>query len=263
MNSSPGGSQFFVAIPFAGLRSEEQWSTICRRLQTTLQSILNSEDPNFLVVIAGHERPSIPEIDDHRVTFISAGFPKPESPEGFRPDKGKKKNMALRRIREEGGGDVLIADADDHISNKLIGFVRAKNHTFGHVFSKGYVFDLSNGNLAPIPGSWRNDFDKVCGTCRVLRLAPDDIGSGRYASAVRVHSKTQEISAELGRPLNVIDWPAAVYVLGQRATISVDYNRTAEWQSKIKQRIAKSAIPVTSEIADEFNLSELIRDVET
>lgn len=252
---------FFVAIPFAGFRSEQQWSTICRRLQSTLQSILSSTDPDFKVIIAGHERPAFPELDDPRIRFLTAPFQKPSDPTGFRPDKGKKKNIVLRKIRDEGGGDVLIADADDHISRNLVAFTRETDHPYGHIFSKGYVFDLANGNLAPIPGAWTNPFDKVCGTCRILRLSPEDIGPDRYASAVKVHPQTEKISAELGRPLNAIDWPAAVYVLGTRGTISVDFNRSKEWQERIRSRVSKTAIPITDGMIAEFNLGPLIEDV--
>lgn len=84
-----GKKNFFFCIPFKPKSRCSDWSATVGLLGQTLRSLLNQTDPDFRVLIAGHDRPSLPELDDPRVSFHpveslvpSREFPRAEGRQG-------------------------------------------------------------------------------------------------------------------------------------------------------------------------------------
>lgn len=250
-------SNVFFVIPFAGRRDAQSWDTARALLAATLRSIFSQTDPNFGVFIAGHEAPAIPELEDPRVRFLSAGFDKPAHPSEAMRDKYRKKRMVLQAVAKAGGGDAIFMDADDLVSSRLVAFVREANHPNGLLFTHGYIWDAAAARLAPIPGAYKTPFYKHCGSCMVLRVGPGDAPAGgaykgSRAEAYKRHAEYGEIAAAQGRPLAEISLPAMVYVVNTGAGDSETRNPKTEERLA---RISSSAIEITPTIKQTFTLA--------
>ena len=252
------------SIPLSGERSEQQWEITQRRLAGTLASLANQSDPDWRAVITGHERPEISALSDTRVTFLNARFDKPADKTEFTRDKSRKQKSNYKWIAERGGCDVVMSDADDLFHRDFVAFIREQNHPNGHSIHSGYVFDCSSGHLSTIPGAWRNKFHLICGSSAVLRLEPVEMqGADCRLNKLKPHDAIFENSEAIGRSLNVIEWPAVIYVLGGLESVSANIFRTPERQTSLHEIIAKKAIAITDEIVRSFTLQPLINGCET
>jgi hypothetical protein len=254
-------NNLFFNIPLAGYRNDSQWNQTCKRLRSTLRSILNSDNPDFNVVLCGHEKPELEEMLDPRIHFLVSRLEKPVNSSEFSRDKAKKRRQAMRWIRNKGSGDIFMMDADDHIHRSLVGYVRETNHPFGHVIRKGYAFDMARGNFAPVPGAWKSDFNRVCGSSHILRFKENDFeADGFFENVYGAHGNIETKSAAFGQPLNTIDWAAVVYVLGTNHTISATFGRTPDRQSQLRTSVEKHAVALTPELIKDFGLQPLIEE---
>jgi hypothetical protein len=256
--------EIIFSMPLTGKRHDDQWAEAQRRLQTTLGSLANQTDQDWRAVITGHERPGIDALDDPRVTFLVSKHPKPADKNEFTRDKVRKQRSNHEWIAARGGGDVVLADADDLFHRDFVAYIRRMNHPNGHSIRLGYVFELVSGKLAPIPGAWTKTFDCYCGSSAVLRLTPDEMrGDDCRQRQLGAHGAIFENSIKTGRPLNAIDWHAAVYVLGGAETASVGVLRTPERQAQLHEIIARKAMPIPQEIIDAFALQPLVDECAT
>jgi hypothetical protein len=177
-------------------------------------------------------------------------------------DKYRKKISNVLQIKERGGGYIIIFDADDLASKNVVKYIREKNAPYGYIFQKGYVLDYSSGLIADIPGAWKSNFDKVCGSCAALYLTPADIGSNTrdmresYYGRFRGHSKWEETAALAGRPLHSVPFPAVIYVLNTSQNSS-EVGRPGRAQV-IAAKIRKHRVTVTPDMIDEFSLAPVL-----
>ncbi len=213
-------SDFFFAIPLAPARDRRQWETVSRLLSHTLRSVLGQTDQDLRVVIAGHERPEIEELQDLRVTFLSSPEPKLER---TMQDRERKRWIAMQHIRSRGGGYVMMLDADDLVHRGLVEFIRRDRHPHGYLVERGFMENVATGALSPLPGPRGRPLHQVCGSCAVLHLTPDDIGdgpgSGSFFDNFHEHRRWKQTAARLGRPLATIPFPSVVYRLTPGPTI--------------------------------------------
>jgi hypothetical protein len=223
-------------------------------------SLYNSSDQDFRIVITGHEKPNVAELRDPRVTFRASSFEKPSGPKEFARDKARKQRSNLEWIKDQGGGDVVMADADDLFHRDLFRVIREADHSNGHIIKRGYVFDMTNGKLAPIPGAWSKAFDAICGSSAILRLTPSEIREKTRIQKLGPHNRIEENSILMGRPLHVIDWPAAIYVLGARETVSSTAIRTPTRQAELHDIIFARSIEITPDTISAFMLQPLINE---
>ena len=73
------------------------WDQVQANLSMTLRSILRNTDQNFRIIIAGHEKPDIKEIEHSQVTWLSVDFPPPVPP-GSAPEFSEDKRHKRRVI---------------------------------------------------------------------------------------------------------------------------------------------------------------------
>jgi hypothetical protein len=100
-------------------------------LGLTLTSIRAQTDPDFRVVILGHDRPATLPDDDPRVEFLEADWPA-EAPGPHNADSGRKKHAINDLVLERGGGLLMFVDADDWVDRDLVssarGAIRPRRH---------------------------------------------------------------------------------------------------------------------------------------
>jgi hypothetical protein len=254
----------FFTIPLAGKRDEAGWDVTSLMLKNTLRSILRQTDPDFLVVITGHERPSIKEIDDPRVIFLHSEFAKPDNPSEYMRDKSRKKNNNFLYVSNQGGGYVILFDADDLASRHLVRYIREQNDPNGYIFKHGYALDYSTGMIAPIPGVWKDPFNHICGSCAAFYVTQEEIGSTHkeihcsYLGNFKRHGKWEETAIRLGRPLRPVPFPAAVYVLNTSQNTSVISTVDKDRQLDVSRRISRHRVPITRLMIDDFSLAKVL-----
>ncbi|WP_128254282.1 hypothetical protein [Falsirhodobacter deserti] len=183
------------------------------------------------MIIAGHDEPTF-ESDD-RIIWESVSFPKPESPDAGSLDKTLKRKAAVRRAAEKypEGFYFFILDADDLIDQDMVEYIRRDDNRNGYFLTSGYVLNEAEGHLALMSPENKRPFYKSCGSCAAVWFSPEDFPSDDVRSAcfeaLRVHGKIPEAFQEIGRPIQAVPFPGAVYVINNGANLSVLQGKSA------------------------------------
>ncbi|WP_078381383.1 glycosyltransferase family A protein [Sutcliffiella halmapala] len=156
--------EIIFAISLKSKKVSNNWSIIEENLGRTLRSILNNTQKNFRIIIAGHEKPSINELKNKKVEWISAQFPPPVNSKGFTNDKMKKRKLIGVYLRKGGfSGYIMPLDADDLIHFRFVEYINSEPFYEAFIINQGY---LSNFYLNEF---WLVDkFYKYCGSCSVI-----------------------------------------------------------------------------------------------
>ena len=168
-------------------------------LAETLRSVCAQDDDDYIVIIVGNRRPAF-ELPP-KVRFVEVDFPAPAPPSGpqtdltsFVWDKGTKIGLGLIAAREHNPDYVMIFDADDYVSRRLVSFARANATRPGWVVSQGWIYSHSAGVYREI-----RDFHRTCGTCHVVTFDAYAVPTDLTLDATQ-----QQISAAYGERLSRI-----------------------------------------------------------
>lgn len=258
------GSQMFTfLIPLVGRTPRVSWERVSELLGGTLRSVLAQTDPEFRVLVAGHDRPDVRELDDSRVTFLRVDFPLPSAVGTERADHHGKIRFLIGESLRRGADAIAIMDADDRVSRRLVAHFRASPHPTGHLFTQGYAWDYATGCFATVDDAFRRPFHQRCGSCSILaldeprkRFGDDIAGLETWLSGFVHHVEIAGYASEQGRPLAKLPFPGAVYVLNHG--VGLNYRRNGETRAVERRhdRIARFRIDVTQELREEFTLDE-------
>lgn len=144
-------------------------------LGETLRSIVNQTDKHFLVLIAGHDRPELPELNDPRISFHPVSFPIPKDGFEGKQDQTRKTHFLGAVAKEHGGGYLMFVDSDDLVHKDIVRFVRSDDNRAGYMIRAGYVLDAVNGRLGKFSGNPPRQFFNHCGTSSIIYFVPDDL----------------------------------------------------------------------------------------
>lgn len=154
-------------IPLRCRDSAKDWGKVVEDFNATLRSVLNQTDADIKVIVACNDRPEA--FNDPRVEYIE--LPQYyKTPDDAMLDKGEKIMAIGIRVRELGGGPVMLVDADDFVSNRIAAHVKSRPDSVGIFAQYGYELDTAKQRLIPSPFFLRN-----CGTCAVIRYSVDDL----------------------------------------------------------------------------------------
>jgi hypothetical protein len=209
--------------------------------------------------------PDIKEMADPRIEFIACKFsPPPQLPPSragrARDDKSRKRIIIGFRVSEFGAGYYMDLDADDLIHRDLVATALATRH--GCIITTGYICDAETNLIAPMPGVLSVDFDRICGSMSVLYYEPQDFPTGRsgdvrYSHFTKSgnHGYLRGKREEIGRPLAIVPYPAAIYVINSQENLSFIDDRRDEHGSQLVSRVR--ALTITDEkklqnISEEF-----------
>jgi hypothetical protein len=115
---------FTFGMAFVPRATARNWPLAQALLGLTLTSIRAQTDPDFRVVILGHDRPATLPDDDPRVEFLEADWPA-EAPGPHNADSGRKKHAINDLLLARGGGLLMFVDADDWVDRDLVATARA------------------------------------------------------------------------------------------------------------------------------------------
>src|SRR5690606_10815211 len=104
---------FTFGIALIPRASARNWRLVEALLDLTLASVRAQTDPNFRVVLVGHDRPGrLPR--DPRFAFLEADWPV-EAPGPDNADSGRKRYLINEFVLARGGGYLMFLDADDWV----------------------------------------------------------------------------------------------------------------------------------------------------
>ena len=111
----------------------------------------------------------------------------------------------------------MSLDADDYVHQDIVGTALEIGAEFGCLATTGYALDLRNSRIAPVPGAWSVDLDRVCGSTAIIRYDREDIplafGEKGVFDCRQHHTYARSRHDEYMRPLSIIPFPSVIYVL--------------------------------------------------
>jgi hypothetical protein len=252
---SPESFTFGIAlIPRACARN---WQLIETLLDLTLTSVRAQTDPDFRVVIAGHDRPRIlPR--DRRFTFVEVDWPA-QHPGPDNADSGRKKHAINEMVLAGGGGLLMLLDADDWVHMRLVEAARALigEHQIGALIEQGLVTDFRTLRAAtlPHPRVFRGEFHRVCGSSAVARLRPDAADTLRRDpwNVLGSHHRWIEVAREHGAELARLP-VSGDYVINTSENHSEVHGPYAAWRRRLIASVNGEGGPLDPALAGQFGL---------
>ena len=124
-STKPNDLEIAFGISLKSKKVSRNWNIVQTNLSRTLRSILNNTDQNFRIIIAGHEKPNIEEMNHDRVTWLSVSFSRPRYISQYSIDKFRKRRVIGAYLRKIGfSGYFMPLDADDWIHYRFVEFIR-------------------------------------------------------------------------------------------------------------------------------------------
>ncbi|WP_130837075.1 glycosyltransferase family A protein [Lachnoclostridium sp. Marseille-P6806] len=207
----------YFGVPLRAKAVSRDWGRVSAQFERTLRSVCRQTSPEFKVLVACHD---IPEglRTDPRVEFLRAETPYPASREEMMLDKGWKVSMIARRVRELGGGYVMLVDADDLISHRIAAYAAAHPGKSGFLSASAYLYRDGSDCCRKIRAPHR-----VCGSCAIVHYEPEELppelprdlwdDSPREKWVIRrPHRQVPELLRAQGRPLERLPFPSTIYV---------------------------------------------------
>jgi len=250
----------YFCMPLIGRSAAKDWQKVCRLLDQTLYSSL-SQPGDVRVFIACNEVPETSFGDDKRVRFLVMESPPPANITEMRRDTRSKRARVIDEVVASGGGYVVRVDADDLISNRLTRHIVADDNRVGYLFKRGYTY-----NVATKEFRLSRSFDRLCGTCGVIFLGPDDLGAESLPRKIARsgHTEFGQRCRAIGRPLAEVPFPAALYLTshGESVRDKLPSQSAVHWVKShlrvIRGRFRKlvSSQSLTPELRAEFGLRQ-------
>jgi hypothetical protein len=211
-------------IPLRNPGTSKNWERCQELCRQTIHSALSQTDPDLRVVLACRE--FFPEpLQDPRLIVIQKDFPDPSPDwESQHVDKYKKIAAALVVARQFAPCHIMKLDADDLVSNKVAAFVKLQPSKNGYYFPQGYFWrDGARTFLLS------RNFHHVCGSSNIIYAEPcqlpeSDSDCSDFPLLKFGHNITLEGFASIGRPLEAIPFPAAVYRIGNGENITAHFS---------------------------------------
>jgi hypothetical protein len=198
------------------------------------------------VVVVGHERP----VELHGAAFVEVDFLPPRDASEYMRDKCMKRTRgaAYARTIVEAEALFMYSDADDILHPQLFDIAEAEGRS-DWLFGAGYVYDASRDVFARVEDP---PFHKICGTCLVSRVRPDDLprppNYGCYTDRLVDHTQFGEIARRHGREPVSDGPPVVIYVVNHGG----NYTAPGTWLAKLCDRNELSGEEITNVVA-EFN----------
>jgi hypothetical protein len=158
------------AISLKSRRSSRNWTRVQNNLARTLRSIINNTDQNYRILIAGHEKPNIKEMNHERVTWLPVTFSPPTSIRKYSSDKFRKRRVIGAYLRKSGfSGYFMPLDADDWVHHRFVEFIRSQPIIDAFVMNTGCMANMKSKQI------WvRERFYSGCGSSAVFYFRNSD-----------------------------------------------------------------------------------------
>ncbi len=173
----PGGGCFAIIVPIVHPNGPKisDYNVVTRILRESVRSYLSQRHANTIVIVVCHEVPHWAEEVGERVKFINIGD-HPTFGVGrndVQTDKGLKYALGcLYAINVQGASLIMLGDGDDFVASNLAStaFSHLSLGMDGLIVTRGLNLLLkpANGQFDLYAAYKVFDFDKTCGTCRII-----------------------------------------------------------------------------------------------
>lgn len=251
MSSEP----FTFGIPLIAREAAADWPLVERLLVLTLTSLAGQGDRDFRVIVAGHDRPDIDVALP--VDFLQAPWPV-ETVRADNLDRGRKVQAINEAVLADGGGLLMLLDADDWVDTSLVATARATipPGQIGAVIERGYAIDPREGKALPVPhAAFDKGFDRLCGSSVVARLDPraGDALHRDPCAVLHEHYRFADLARERGALCRPLDVPGA-YVVNTSANHSEMHGPFAEWRRSFNAAVARDGLTMDDCLLARFGL---------
>lgn len=249
---------FTFGIPLLPRQCASNWARIECLLTLTLTSLLAQTDQDFHIVIAGHDRPVLP--NDPRIEFLQVDWPAlPQRSDNL--DRGRKVFAINDLVMRRGGGLLMFVDADDWIDTQLVEHARALiggSNAVGGVVVSGYAIDFRTLRTAALPDQnvFPGPFNKICGSSTVAMLRPQERDPLRRDphTIMHEHYRWTELAQELGAPL--VELPVHnAYLINTAENHSELYGPFAAWRREFTAAVNRVGFKADSQFIARFGLN--------
>jgi hypothetical protein len=254
----PSPERFTFGIALIARASAHSWLLIEALLDLTLTSVRAQSDPDFHVVIAGHDRPGIIP-DDPRFTFLEADWPA-QDPEPRNLDRGRKKHAINDFVLARGGGLLMFLDADDWVDRRLVETAHAmlRPDCVGALIESGFATDFQTLKTValPDPRVFGGEFHRVCGSSAIARLRPyhaDPLRRDPW-TVLHAHHQWLELAREHGAELTRLP-VSGNYLINTSENHSEIHGPYAGWRRTFTESVNRAGCPLDDAIAGQFGLS--------
>jgi hypothetical protein len=248
---------FTFGIPLIARAATRNWRLVEALLDLTLTSVRGQTDPDFRIVIAGHDRPDTAP-DDARITFIAVDWPA-EAVRSDNLDSGRKKHAINELVRHSGGGLLMFLDSDDWVDVRLVETARAvigPNH-LGGLIGSGFATDFRNLRriVVPHPAIFNGEFHRLCGSSTVARLRPEDPNPLRRDpyKLLHEHYRWIEVAREYGAELMRLP-VSGNYVINTTQNHSEIHGPFARWRRSFARCVSREGVEVDDTFLIRFGL---------
>lgn len=219
-------SDIAFAISLKSKTVSSDWPVVQENLAKTLRSVLRNTDQNFHILIAGHEKPEIEELQHDRVTWLPVDFRPPVEPNQFSYDKIRKRMEIGAYLRKKGfSGYFMPIDADDWIHYRFVEFIRSRPISDAFIVKKGFMVNLVRKKI------WLRDrFYIGCGSSAIvyfsngdfpLSSAKKDVQRTLFSLVVKDHKTMAQHLEKINKNYSMIDVPLITWVLGHGDNLSM------------------------------------------
>jgi hypothetical protein len=250
--------RFVFGIALVARAQASDWRAIETLLGLTLSSVAAQTEADFEVIVAGHDRPDVLP-DDPRLRFLPVDWA-PFPPDEHNSDGGMKKHRIAETVLAEGGGLLMLLDADDWVDARLVETTRRSigASAVGGVIEDGFAVDVrARKALAlPDPRAFDIGFHRVCGSSVVGRLDPDARNAVRRdpCHALGSHHQWIEAAGRAGVRLARVAAPGA-YLVNTSQNHSEWHGPHGPWRRCLSARVAEHGAPLDPALLQRFGLA--------
>jgi len=249
--------KFYFCIPLKPKSRARDWEYTMKLFSHTLDSLLNQDDDNFSVIIAGHDRPDVPQMKDSRVVFHKVAFRKPKDGREGKQDQTNKMKFLAAMVGNKGGGYFMTVDSDDLVHREIVSYVRRHDNRTGYMIRAGYVWDYSAGLIGKFTAKAPNQFFNHCGTSSIIYLAPssvprlkinkkDFLDCGTLVDSLQGHGGWEQNLMEVDVFVDTLPFRGAIYRLNTNENASYTYRRDAKTITRLTSPAMRSPVDFDS-----------------
>lgn len=248
---------FTFGIALVSRRSAGDWDRVQDLLDLTLASLQGQTEQDFKVVIAGHERPRLP--DDPRISFLAADWPD-EAPDPRNADSGRKHHAISEHVLHAGGGLLMFVDADDWVDVCTVEAARRMipPQCAGGLVESGLVIDFRTLRSAAVPHPLIFDdaYHRICGSGGIIRVnagANDDLRRNPYLT-LRPHNSWVEHAEAAGLALTRLPLLGS-YVINHSENHSEVHGSHVQWRAEMTRAVNRQGGVLSHGLAARFGLT--------
>ncbi|MGQ4664776.1 glycosyltransferase family A protein [Metabacillus halosaccharovorans] len=204
------------AISLKSKTASRDWKVVQNNLSKTLKSILRNTDQHFRIIVAGHKKPTIKELDHEKITWITVKFAPPKGPNEYTRDKMRKRRAIISHLRNDNfKGYFMPLDSDDWIHHRFVEYIRSQPLSEALILEQGFFSNIRNNEV------WiMKNFYRRCGSSALVYI-DSNTNRKRYSVTVKAHPFIKENLKKIGLPYKLVKIPLVFRYFGHSDNNSI------------------------------------------